>query len=576
MNSSLAKAFEKKGCRNSIASITKLESELPIYPRQLISRALSRRGWQSTKNRDFEAAISYYTIAILVDSANPAFYYSRGLARHMAGQPQDAIADLKKAVNLRPGYDEAYVSLSAAMHALGDFHAALHFIDRAVSINGSAANLNARGMLYGLNNRHQKAIDDFSAAIGLDPQMQCAYYNRGAARMEIKDYDGAISDLAVSLRMNPKDALSSMQLGEACLGKGNIEMALHYLNRAIALAPRFPLAYKERAGARAADNNMDGYMEDMEMAIRLGQESASRLFQLPWKADYAVMVARSYIPQYKEALVYLCGNRIAESLDRLDSFVYATRVITEFSAMLYEGQKLRDSGRYNDAMAVFTECIRCDSENGESFFQRGFTRKLNNDANGAIEDYSMAISLGLRERNIYMERAEARMDAQDYEGAISDFTEAIGRIKSPQLFQKRGYAKYLLDDYDSAIKDFNEGISINSAHPLLHYYRSLCLSKKGMHKEALADCRNAISINNSDASFYMHSGALKEILGDSEGAIGDYTSAIRISPKNARAYEKRSHARFMKGDIGGYFDDDEKARSLQKGDYDILPGAPAF
>ena len=55
-----------------------------------------------------------------------------------------------------------------------------------------------------------------------------------------------------------------------------------------------------------------------------------------------------------------------------------------------------------------------------------------------------------------------KLDAEDYEGAISDFTEAI-KINSNNCnyYFNRGMAKQNLEDYEGAISDFTEAIKIN-------------------------------------------------------------------------------------------------------------------
>ncbi len=97
----------------------------------------------------------------------------------------------------------------------------------------------------------------------------------------------------------------------------------------------------------------------------------------------------------------------------------------------------------------------------------------------------------------YINRGVYKLDAQDYEGAISDFTEAIKiNPNNCNFYFNRGIAKQNLDDYPGAISDFTEAIKINP--------------------------------NNGD--FYFNRGIAKQNLDDYPGAISDFTEAIKINP----------------------------------------------
>ena len=70
-----------------------------------------------------------------------------------------------------------------------------------------------------------KAIDDNTEAIRLDPKDAEAYYNRSVDYWRKGDYDKAIADCTEAIRLNPKLAEAYFGRGCACGEKGDYDRA---------------------------------------------------------------------------------------------------------------------------------------------------------------------------------------------------------------------------------------------------------------------------------------------------------------------------------------------------------------
>ena len=68
--------------------------------------------------------------------------------------------------------------------------------------------VNNRGFTYYLRNEPKKAVADFTVAIGLNPKSGLAYNNRGFNRQMFGDYAGAIEDFNKAIELSPKYALA--------------------------------------------------------------------------------------------------------------------------------------------------------------------------------------------------------------------------------------------------------------------------------------------------------------------------------------------------------------------------------
>ncbi|MEW5861656.1 MAG: tetratricopeptide repeat protein [Cyanobacteriota bacterium] len=56
--------------------------------------------------------------------------------------------------------------------------------------------------------RWQKAIEDYTQALDINPNFTEAYTNRGVARFDLGDTQGAIDDYTLALQLNPNFAVA--------------------------------------------------------------------------------------------------------------------------------------------------------------------------------------------------------------------------------------------------------------------------------------------------------------------------------------------------------------------------------
>jgi tetratricopeptide (TPR) repeat protein len=94
----------------------------------------------------------------------------------------------------------------------------------------------------------------------------------------------------------------------------------------------------------------------------------------------------------------------------------------------------------------------------QEFFERANARADKGDWDGAIADYSEAILLNPQSAAAFNNRGNARADKGDLDGAIADYNEVI-RL-DPQFanaFYNRGVSRHAKGDLDGAIADLEQG-----------------------------------------------------------------------------------------------------------------------
>jgi Flp pilus assembly protein TadD len=95
-------------------------------------------------------------------------------------------------------------------------------------------------------------------------------------------------------------------------------------------------------------------------------------------------------------------------------------------------------------------------QNSNFYNDRGMDKYRSGDANGAIDDYSMAIQLNPRNDLFYSNRGVVKLTLlNDFKGAISDFDSALAiNPKSPVAYYSKAAAKEWLADFERAEQDF--------------------------------------------------------------------------------------------------------------------------
>ena len=136
---------------------------------------------------------------------------------------------------------------------------------------------NNRGLAYRSKDDSDRAIQDYSQAIRINPKFASAYNNRGVAYDHKGDYDRAIQDYEQAIRLMPGFAQAYFNRGNAYLGKSQYAQAIDDYNQAIRLKPDFAAAFDNRCWARAVVGILQKALADCNEALRLMPNNAATL-----------------------------------------------------------------------------------------------------------------------------------------------------------------------------------------------------------------------------------------------------------------------------------------------------------
>ena len=218
----------------------------------------------------------------------------------------------------------------------------------------------------------EEEIRFYTEAICLNPGYANAFMNRGAARYDKGDLEGALRDYEEAIRLTPDYAKAYFNRGIARRAKGDLDGALRDYEEAIRLTPDYAKAFNNRGNARMAKGDLEGALQDYDEAIRL-------------KPDYAVAF----------------NNR---------------------------GDALRDRGDLEGALQDYEQAIRLNPDLAEALDSRGSARKARGDLEGALQDFDRAIRVKPDYANAYYNRALVWQDKLNYAAAIVEFRRFLDRV----------------------------------------------------------------------------------------------------------------------------------------------------
>jgi tetratricopeptide (TPR) repeat protein len=116
---------------------------------------------------------------------------------------------------------------------------------------------------------------------------------------------------------------------------------------------------------------------------------------------------------------------------------------------------------YDEAIKVFSSCIRVMPDNASAYYNRGLIYQYIGRHDMAIPDYTKAIDLSRFNPDAYYNRAVAYHHLGDLAGAIKDYTRAIElNPDDAYAYWNRGVAFSDGKDYEQAALDYCKAIDI--------------------------------------------------------------------------------------------------------------------
>ena len=301
----------------------------------------------------------------------------------------------------------------------------------------------------------QRAIEEFTRAIELDPTRSVGYAARATALFQMKDYAGAIKDCdkVIGLGHDGVGPTADWRshIVDAYLIKGecryylhDVQGALQSLDTAISMNPDDPLVWVIRGGTLVESREWDGAIVDFSKAIGQDPEDAM--------AYYGRATAECFLEDYENSLANVSR---AIQLDKTLSNAYGLRAEIE--------THLKDrAGAFADANAG----IQLDKSDEKGYATRADIEAMWDDFPDASNDLQTAIQINPTSSEIYLIRGRIEQKCGNFQSALADYSRGLangtGSIDTDIAYESMGYDYAEMDQWKPALESFRKAMAFKS------------------------------------------------------------------------------------------------------------------
>lgn len=332
---------------------------------------------------------------------NPEVYLKRSILKYRLGMATAARKDAAMAARLNPiapalfgikgpqaqldllaFYPEEILQdvkwedqLSQYESTLDKWYEALYAVETSDAFPElESAIIHFEGALTALENKSwNQAIEELTYLELFKANTSVIYDLKGVIYSEIGELEHSATAFRKAINLDPNNAMAWYNLSKVSQHFENYETSLDFLNKAIGLNPTFSNAYFERALVKKELGYIEGAIEDYTNIIN--------------RADNNFLSA-----YFNRAICYKEIGKLTNALNDLKEIL----IHESDDSMVWKvkGNIHLLAGRYNLAIADFTQAINLDSDLGTAYFNRGVAHLLNNNPMTACTDFERSASEG--------------------------------------------------------------------------------------------------------------------------------------------------------------------------------------
>lgn len=467
-----------------------------------------------------------------------SYNYSRGVEAINNNNAEEALDYLNKEINEHPDNGYAFAWIALVRNYNEEFGRALTAANVAVKKIPSkdkeykAFAYGTRAQVYLNLEDTIQALKDYSQAINIVPDDDRFYNQRAQVYYEQGKYDLADKDYLKMISLKEGDVMGYMGIGRNANAQKRYEDAIKQFDYVVKLEPNYSSAYSFRAesyiglkkyneaiddviSALGIDRDRKAFYELQELADSAFEQTVAKLKvqkikepnEQSWDYDLGIVYERTAkynkaIAYYKESLEkesnIITASRISSCYDDLGDYDKALEYCNQAIALdsvkanyLYEKANILDNaGRTQEAIKTMSDYIANTPDEPAGYYQRGWFKDHSGDIEGALEDYTMAITLQPNVAYAYLNRGVLYRLKGENAKAESDFKQVVRLDSIPEDAECSFYAYYYLGQKDKAIEVLNTILDKDKKD---NCYDAACLySVMGEKEKALSYLRQSL------------------------------------------------------------------------------------
>lgn len=258
-----------------------------------ISKTYRRAATEVSRTAD--EAVAYVDSALLyADRAlahrnEPLYILQKAELHHTKGDYAEAFESYARLSSTSISCADVYAAAAACKDALGDYDAAIAYMDSAVATFGSlpvigmAPYIIDRAVIKHRAGRAREAVLDYNAYAELRGEQLNArfYFIREQAEYDAKMFQQALDDIDMAIYLEPAEVMFLVEKGRVCYRVKLIDEAVDALSKALVLSPENPDCNYMLARCYMVKGNKAEAKRYMQKAHELGHYDAdSKLKEL--------------------------------------------------------------------------------------------------------------------------------------------------------------------------------------------------------------------------------------------------------------------------------------------------------
>lgn len=285
--------------------------------------------------------------------------------------------------------------------------------------------------------QYRDAIDNYTKAIKMDPDMEKAYAGR-AHCLELTDAKAeAAEDYERLIALSPKEKEYYYQAGRLYYILGDLNKAEQKLAKALEIDKSYPQAMQVRIKVLYKTGN---YREALKLSTAILEEKKNAENYYTYgvihdslksfaEAEKAFKRSKYYDSKYIPAYLGLVDVQLkmGKPDDALATCKEAfEKAPNDKELLLARGTVLEKKGDYINAITDLTKAIIADPSNLSAFMRRGNAYQKTGQFQNAINDYTKIIITDNKRLDAYKSRAYCNEQLANFKAAAGDYEKILG------------------------------------------------------------------------------------------------------------------------------------------------------
>ena len=507
----------------------------------------------------FDDALAEYAKGAAYEAYSAAVVYELAVIFDEKGNTEGAIKLYQRTLEIEPNHAQAHLSLGDKLYTAGDTTAALQHYQKALSLMPHIKDdffAPLEPYFAGLMTV-EEARPILEKTILVLPDDPRSYFYAGSLETDAGNLDAAIKHYEKTIQLIEADAsylhkelpLGNFndvyfKLGELYHQQGDVETAVTYFKRALALDPGLANRFISQGRSAFDAGNYRDAVEPLNTHLLLFPEDVGAVYLLgqSYEANGNTDAALTFYQRtlaldsqrtdvlFKMVHIYRERESHQQVVDTLQKIIEIAPDTTEAHYLL--AISYLTLAEPDAALSAFLATVQLNPEDIAAHYHAAILFEQKGETDAAIEHYEKTIAL----------------DTTSLEDDVGRHLQnPLPNIKATEAepFFRLGAIYRARNDEDNIIRVYQPALAIEPAHPELHHLLAVIFEKRDEREQAIRYYGLANQYNPENVKWHYSYARLLDrhagVLGDdyhkyAEMAVKEYTATIALDPNHVDAY----------------------------------------